>query len=557
VPAGQGHGRPGLRQHGRRRRQGEEGLSRIGLDAIAAPLRFAASARDFLRQRLTLEEARAIVAARLARRGDAFLASARDGIFRNPRSAYAGLLGRAGIDERGLAALVQRHGLEGALAELRDRGVAVTYEEFKAVNAGDRACASRFGRGTDFRNPRVASGLTVASSASRSGGTRVFLDLENLREWAVHRLLYAAEFGFMDAARAEFYTILPSAAALKAVLVGHYLGQPVEAWFAPVDPARAPLRYRLATHWALLSIRAGGGRTVRPRYVPLGHVAPIARWLAERKREGRRALLAGYATACVRVCEAARDLGLDIAGSGFLMVGEPSTEAKHAAVRAVGGTPLACYSSVDAGFLANACTRSAGADDMHLFTDSFALVRQRPRALPSGTAVEPFLVTSLLPSSPLVLLNVELDDYGDVEERRCDCEWGRLGLNVRISNVRSFVKLTSEGMTFVGSNLVDVIERELPARFGGGPGDYQILEEEDARGHPHLTLLVRPGVGRVDHREVLALLYQRVRSGHGARRLSGDVWEEARTLRVERREPVVTAGGKVFAFHTLRPARKA
>ena len=94
----------------------------------------------------------------------------RDGTFRNPRTAYRRLFTAAGVDEPGLEALVRREGIEGALAELRDRGVAVTYEEFKAVSAGDPAYAEKFGQGANFRKPRAGS-LTMTSGTSRSAGT--------------------------------------------------------------------------------------------------------------------------------------------------------------------------------------------------------------------------------------------------------------------------------------------------------------------------------------------------------------------------------------------------
>jgi hypothetical protein len=384
----------------------------------------------------------------------------------------------------------------------------------------------------------------------------VLADFGHLREVAVHRALYGAEFGLQGAPRAGFFPILPSGGGLHVLLWGHYLDQPMAAWFAPVDPRRSPMRYRLATQAVLLAIRAAGGHAVQPRYVPLADVAPVARWLADCKAAGRPALLSGYASTCARVCQAAAGLGLDIAGSAFSMVGEPVTRAKRDAVRSVGGIPIACYASVEAGFLANACARSEGPDDMHFFTDSFALIRHRRRVPPFGVEVEPFLVTTLLPHAPLVLLNVELDDHGDVSEQPCDCVWGRLGLTLRVSNVRSFAKLTSEGMTFVGSNLVEVLERELPERFGGAAGDYQILEGEDAGGRPRLTLRIRPAVGPVSDAEVLEFLYRTIRSGDGARRLSGDLWAEGRTLQVERADPLETPGGKVLAFHTQRPAER-
>src|SRR5262249_26701455 len=183
---------------------------------------------------------------------DRFRTRVRDGVFRNPRSPFRTLMAAAGVDEQRLETLVRDAGIEGALTELRDRGVVVTYEEFKAVCAGEHTYANKFGRDVDFANPLAAPDLVVRSSASRSGGTRVYTDFGNLRAVAVHRALVSAEFGFARSVRAGFFPILPSGAGLNVLLWGHYLDQPMEAWFSPTDPARAPLRYRLATRAALL-----------------------------------------------------------------------------------------------------------------------------------------------------------------------------------------------------------------------------------------------------------------------------------------------------------------
>src|SRR5262249_59842774 len=111
----------------------------------------------------------------------------------------------------------------------------------------------------------------------------------------------------------------------------------------------------------------------------LGEGGPVGRRVGGCTGEGRPGPGAGYPAAWVRGGEGGGGLGLDIAGSAFVMVGEPITEAKHAAVRSVGAIPIACYASVEAGFLANSCSRSRPPDEMHLFTDSFALIQHRRR----------------------------------------------------------------------------------------------------------------------------------------------------------------------------------
>ena len=527
---------------------------RIGDDArkIAATLRFGLSARRFVKESLTLEEARRIVAERIARREQRFLSMVQRAILNNPKSAYKRLFDEAGLDYARVQTLTRRLGVEGALEELRQRGVFVAYEEFKALNAEGRADLKKFPRGSNFDNPLSGPGLAARSGGSRSAGTRLRLDFWSMREAAVHRLLRTEEFGMQGAVQARYFPILPASNGITQLLQGNYVREPQGAWFTPLDPRRCPWVFRAQTAYVLGALRLAGAQTLRPQYVPLSHVHPIARWLAERKTEGQTCHFSAYASSAVRVCAAAREEGLDVSGTWFSLLGEPVTQARYEAVRAVGGVPIVTYGMAEAGQFACTCRHSRPPDDMHFFTDSHALIRHSKTVGPDGREVQPFLVTSLLPGARKILLNVETDDCGDLSERPCDCVWGRLGLTLRVSNVRSFVKLTTEGMTLLGTNLIHVIESELPQRFGGGPADYQLLEEEEAEGRGRLSMRISPSVGPVDEAAVLALLYDRVRSGGVAERLFGNVWEEAQALRVVRQEPLATRSGKILPFHTLR-----
>jgi hypothetical protein len=126
-----------------------------------------------------------------------------------------------------------------------------------------------------------------------------------------------------------------------------------------------------------------------------------------------------------------------------------------------------------------------------------------------------------------------------------------LGYTLHLSDIRSWEKLTSEGMNFLGSDLLELVEEVLPARFGGSPTDYQFLEEE-VQGLPKVTLLVSPRVGRVDEADVsdAVLTFLDTASGRAVR--YGDRWREGETLRVRRDEPVATGASKVLALHTVR-----
>ena len=77
------------------------------------------------------------------------------------------------------------------------------------------------------------------------------------------------------------------------------------------------------------------------------------------------------------------------------------------------------------------------------------------------------------------MINVESDDYGVLVKRDCGCPFGSLGFDQHLHGIRSYDKLTSEGMTFLGGELITLVEEILPARFGGHPTDYQFVEEEE------------------------------------------------------------------------------
>ena len=67
------------------------------------------------------------------------------------------------------------------------------------------------------------------------------------------------------------------------------------------------------------------------------------------------------------------------------------------------------------------------------------------------------------------------------------------GWTRHLRDVRSFEKLTSAGMTFLDVDVIRILDETLPARFGGVPGQYQLVEEERPDGRPRVRLLVHPG----------------------------------------------------------------
>ena len=100
---------------------------------------------------------------------------------------------------------------------------------------------------------------------------------------------------------------------------------------------------------------------------------------------------------------------------------------------------------------------------------------------------------------------------------------------------------------------MQIIERELPALFGGRSTDYQLIEAEDSRGLPRLELRVSPRVGTVDEHAVrdrfLTLLRHGERSPESWAQSGVEMWKQSGTLQISRNEPLSTASGKILPFY--------
>jgi hypothetical protein len=109
-------------------------------------------------------------------------------------------------------------------------------------------------------------------------------------------------------------------------------------------------------------------------------------------------------------------------------------------------------------------------------------------------------------------------------------------------------------MSFLDADVIRVLEEVLPARFGGGPIDYQLLEEEVGDGEPRLRLLVHPRLGTLDGEAVADSFLSAIGGGSGVERVMELQWREAGLVRVERQAPRATTVGKVFHVHSERGA---
>src|SRR5688500_6106263 len=98
---------------------------------VQAYARTAVGLRGFLRGPLSPDAAERMVGNALAERQGRFLAFLRERVYASPTSPVAALLRHAGVTGADIEELVERDGVEGALARLAASGVYVTLDEFK------------------------------------------------------------------------------------------------------------------------------------------------------------------------------------------------------------------------------------------------------------------------------------------------------------------------------------------------------------------------------------------------------------------------------------------
>ena len=515
-------------------------------------VRLARRLPSYLRERDSLAGGRDLLADRLRHRARNFLALAESSIYGYAASPYLPLLRAAGCELGDLRRQVTADGLEATLGRLRAAGVYIRFEESKGREPIARGGLSYPVAPEDFDNPLRHRHLESRTSGSTGARTRNPIDLDYLAAQSPVRMAIQEAQGLRRWPRATVRGGLPESSAFGGGLDAPRQGVLVERWFTPVlDPPRRPeLRFRLAHRFVAAVARLAGNPLPRPEPLRMGDAVVVARWAAETTRREGGAVVDCTPSMALRICLAARDAGIGLAGTVFRAAGEPMTEAKMAGIEAAGARavvdfPMSGLAGVGAG-----CTRPSGVNDQHLRTDHLAVV-QWPRQV-AGREVDALLLTTLLPNVPRVLLNVESDDYGVLEERACGCPLYELGLGTHVRDVRSFKKLTAEGVSLVGSEMERVLESDLPARFGGSALDYQLAEEEDERGFTRVWIHVSPELGAIDEAAVVATVLGSLERASISADLAVRLWNQADAIGVRRVAPMLGGRGKLLPLHFAR-----
>ena len=246
----------------------------------------------------------------------------------------------------------------------------------------------------------------------------------------------------------------------------------------------------------------------------------------------------------LRVSLAARKGDLDLTGVTFVVGGEPPTAAKAEQIMASGARYFPTYALSEVALLGVGCANPETVNEVHLMKDLFAVISRERTLEDQDVTVSAFSFTTLHPSTPTLMLNVEIDDCGEITQRRCGCPLETLGYTDHLLNIQSYSKLTCEGVTLLGSEMVRILEEVLPARFGGTLLDYQFLEEEGEKGFTRLSIIVSPKIQLSNEKDVIDTFFRALAKGSDSDNYTRAVWSQTAAVRVKRMEPLWSARGK-------------
>ncbi len=505
---------------------------------------FAASIHRYLRADVSDGAIEARLRANLATRGERLRALLDDAVFQRPGSPYLALLRHAGVERGDIATLLREHGVEGALTRLRGAGVHVTAEELKGRVPVRRGSLVLDVRPEDFDNPLRGLGLSTLTGGSSGRPLRVGLRIDDLIEDIQYVRPSLAGAGLIGSPLVIWRGVPPNRSGLRCAFRALRSGLPLYSWWSPTAVGlRVSPRDRLALGLARAIARGHGDSIPRPRYAPLDDPLPVLADLARLAAAGRRPVLDATAGAAARLCRVAAERGVGLHGATIRTGGEPLSDAKAELMREVGARPICYYQAHEIGRIGVACHDPAAPDDVHVALGRVALVEGEP-ATPGAR----LLLTGLSRDSQRILLNADIGDAAVLVRRACGCPLGAAGLDLHAHSIRAVVKVTADGTNILHDELLELVERTLPERFGGGPSDYQIVETEE-EGITRVLVVMSPRIGEVVEREVIETVLRAVGDGPRWREMTASVWADGSTLRLVRREPIPAQSGKLQVFH--------
>jgi hypothetical protein len=510
--------------------------------------------RRVLKYPVTLDISEKIIRDRLERREENFLETIEKTIFAHQESPYRILLKRSGCRYEDIQRLVMTKGIEDTLRALYEKGVYIDILEFKGKKTVVRG-EDRFNfNERNFSNPLLTDGLGTKSGGTRSAGTSMIVPLQYIEEHNPYGVFAAHECGILKNPAIIWLPILPAGEGLFFNLRFTAMGNPPVKWFSHVDERyiKPSVMDRLKTKSTIWMARLYGKRMPKPEFLDIRDTAKIAWWMNENLGNSKGFSVVTYSSSALRLIMEAKKQGLKLGETVFWLMGEPLTDKILEEIKGLGCRAYSLFGCNELMIIGHGCANPCVPDDMHFCKDKLAVIQYKRKVEHSDVTVDSFLFTTILKSSPKIFLNTETGDYGFIEKRNCGCGFERLGFTEHIYAIRSFEKLTAEGATFIGSDLIPLVQKILPSEFGGNATDYQFIEEADENGIPRLYMLVSPDIGEIDEKRIKEIVFDTLTSGEYSHSYSRAYWTQAETIQIKRIHPIPTIRGKIVPLHIRR-----
>lgn len=504
------------------------------------------------KHRMDYTSASEALSERLKNRTESFLNSVNGTIFQHSESPYLKLFKRAGYDFDAVKSLVLDRGIEGCLTILKKKGVYIDINEFKGHKKTVRGSDTYQFSESDFNNPLLNTGYRTESGGSRSSGSKMTVPAEYIQQNNVYGVLAANENKILDKPAIIYLPILPAGEGLFFNIRFTAMGNPPVKWFSPIDRRyiKPSLSNRFKTSSTILAARLRGMKMRGPEFVDMRDTVRIIKWIHSNLDRASGFAVVTYASSALRMIIEAKKENLSLGESVFWLMGEPLTEKIYSEILSHGCRAYSLYGCNELMLIGQGCANPSFPDDMHFCKDKLAVIQDKKFVDRLDTKVNSFYFSTILETSPKIFLNTETGDYGIVEKRNCGCGFEDIGFDLHIHSVRSFEKLTAEGATFFGNDVIELIQDTLPAEFGGCATDFQLVEEWEEDGFRKLCLYVSPDVGSIDEQNISKTVLKALMDDSDIHTYSAVYWDRGETLKLKRKNPIPTARGKILPLHT-------
>jgi hypothetical protein len=523
------------------------------MDSLKMYLRLFDGLKRLARERITLDQAREFIRRGLESREENFLLLLERGVFGYPKSPYLPLMRQAGCELGDIRNMLKAQGLEATLFNLRKEGVYIGFEEMKGRVPLVRGNLTLQVKPDDFFSP-LSQGQYLAETGGTTGpGRRIPTEVDYQAKLAPMVMMTRYAHASLELPTALWRGPIPDGSGLNRVIAHTKANLRIHKWFtADLRGKNKPkLNHRILDKGFLGLMRWWKVPLPKHHPLPLDQAIVAAGWAHEAcRRDGGCCVITPVGRA-VRVASAAKKAGLDLSGVIFELGGEPATQAKVDAITSSGARCYHTYAMHEFGQLATGCANPTCVDDMHMAMHCFGLISYPFRLPGEAGTVNALNITSLLPNSPLIMINAQVDDHGVVEHRACGCPLDELGLTQHVSKVSSYSKLVVEGITLIGSDVVRILEEVLPSRFGGEPTDYQLMEKENPSGGGRIYLLVSPRVNLPNDQAAAGVFLEALKKGPDCYTWARSIWSQGEVLKVLRKEPYSSARGKHLTLWKL------